>query len=104
MRGPDFRGTTLRAGESGAGPNGASSGTPASTLTSGDGGARNRNWDVRTLGFTVDCTRSYRTKGWRAERSMDAGATRYLEDFRVRGEAIAEACTRCGACFRACPM
>jgi heterodisulfide reductase subunit D len=35
---------------------------------------------------------------------MDAGATRYLEDFRVRGEAIAEACTGCGACFRACPM
>ena len=35
---------------------------------------------------------------------MDAGATRYLEDFRARGEAIAEVCTRCGACFRACPM
>jgi heterodisulfide reductase subunit D len=35
---------------------------------------------------------------------MDAEATRYLEDFRARGEAIAEACTRCGACFRACPM
>jgi Fe-S oxidoreductase len=32
------------------------------------------------------------------------GATRYLEDFRARGEAIAEACTRCGECFRACPM
>src|SRR6266404_771095 len=31
-------------------------------------------------------------------------AGRYLEDFRVRGEAIAEACTRCGECFRACPM
>src|SRR5437016_4634677 len=29
---------------------------------------------------------------------------RYLEDFRARGEAIAEACTRCGDCFRACPM
>lgn len=24
--------------------------------------------------------------------------------FRARGEAIAEACTRCGDCFRACPM
>jgi heterodisulfide reductase subunit D len=35
---------------------------------------------------------------------MDAGATGYVEDFRARGEAIAEACTRCGACFRACPM
>src|SRR5437773_8734738 len=35
---------------------------------------------------------------------MDAGATGYLEDFRGRGEAIADACTRCGACFRACPM
>jgi len=30
--------------------------------------------------------------------------TRYIEDFRVRGKAIADACTRCGACFRACPM
>jgi heterodisulfide reductase subunit D len=32
------------------------------------------------------------------------GATAYIEDFRARGEAIADACTRCGACFRACPM
>src|SRR5215470_17752149 len=30
--------------------------------------------------------------------------TGYLDDFRARGEAIADACTRCGACFRACPM
>src|SRR5690349_18069380 len=38
-------------------------------------------------------------------KRMDRGATTgYLEDFRARGEAIAEACTRCGACFRACPM
>jgi Fe-S oxidoreductase len=28
----------------------------------------------------------------------------YLDDFRTRGGAIADACTRCGACFRACPM
>ncbi len=28
----------------------------------------------------------------------------YLDDFRARGEAIAEACTRCGKCFEACPM
>jgi heterodisulfide reductase subunit D len=34
----------------------------------------------------------------------DGGTARYLEDFRARGEAIAEACTGCGACFRACPM
>jgi heterodisulfide reductase subunit D len=34
---------------------------------------------------------------------IGAGA-RYLEDFRARGEAIADACTRCGDCFRACPM
>jgi heterodisulfide reductase subunit D len=27
-----------------------------------------------------------------------------LDTFRSRGEAIAEACTRCGDCFRACPM
>jgi Fe-S oxidoreductase len=31
-------------------------------------------------------------------------AAGYIDDFRARGEAIAEACTRCGACFRACPM
>src|SRR5436305_12831289 len=34
---------------------------------------------------------------------VGAGAG-YLEDFRARGEAIADACTRCGDCFRACPM
>src|SRR3954452_2138566 len=28
----------------------------------------------------------------------------FFEVFRARGEAIAEACTRCGDCFRACPM
>jgi heterodisulfide reductase subunit D len=28
----------------------------------------------------------------------------YLDLFRERGEAIADACTRCGDCFRACPM
>src|SRR5579863_2387201 len=28
----------------------------------------------------------------------------YIAEFRARGDAIAEACTRCGACFRACPM
>src|SRR6476661_5471788 len=31
-------------------------------------------------------------------------AAAYIEDFRSRGEAIADACTRCGDCFRACPM
>ena len=30
--------------------------------------------------------------------------TGFLEDFRARGEAIADACTHCGECFRACPM
>ena len=34
---------------------------------------------------------------------IGAGAG-YLDDFRARGEAIADACTRCGECFRACPM
>src|SRR5580658_8191298 len=28
----------------------------------------------------------------------------YLDLFRARGAAIADACTRCGDCFRACPM
>jgi heterodisulfide reductase subunit D len=32
------------------------------------------------------------------------GAAGYIDDFRARGEAIADACTRCGECFRACPM
>src|SRR5437660_3510867 len=35
---------------------------------------------------------------------MNSGTAGYLEDFRARGEAIADACTRCGDCFRACPM
>ncbi len=34
----------------------------------------------------------------------EGGTAGYLDDFRARGDAIAEACTRCGACFRACPM
>ena len=33
-----------------------------------------------------------------------AAAAGYIDDFRARGEAIADACTRCGDCFRACPM
>src|SRR5437870_1241218 len=32
------------------------------------------------------------------------GAAGYLDEFRARGAAIADACTRCGECFRACPM
>ena len=36
---------------------------------------------------------------------MEQGETIDLaETFRARGAAIAEACTRCGDCFRACPM
>jgi heterodisulfide reductase subunit D len=31
-------------------------------------------------------------------------AAGFLETFRERGAAIADACTRCGDCFRACPM
>ena len=30
--------------------------------------------------------------------------TEFLDVFRARGAAIADACTRCGDCFRACPM
>ena len=36
-----------------------------------------------------------------SEAGLAAG---YVDEFRARGEAIADACTRCGACFRACPM
>src|SRR5690349_2818259 len=32
------------------------------------------------------------------------GTADLLDTFRTRAEAIAEACTRCGDCFRACPM
>jgi Fe-S oxidoreductase len=36
-----------------------------------------------------------------SERADTAG---FLDTFRARGAAIADACTRCGDCFRACPM
>lgn len=35
---------------------------------------------------------------------MTGGAAGYLDEFRARGAAIADLCTRCGDCFRACPM
>ena len=31
-------------------------------------------------------------------------AAGFVDTFRARGGAIADACTRCGDCFRACPM
>src|SRR5436190_5591824 len=43
----------------------------------------------------------------RGERNGMNGSTEaayYLDTFRARGAAIADACTRCGDCFRACPM
>ena len=36
--------------------------------------------------------------------SETVGTAGFLDTFRARGPAIAEACTRCGDCFRACPM
>src|ERR1044072_7360278 len=36
--------------------------------------------------------------------SMTVAADDLLGVFRARGDEIAEACTRCGDCFRACPM
>src|SRR5947208_12768276 len=36
--------------------------------------------------------------------SETVGTAGFLDTFRARGAAIAEACTRCGDCFRACPM
>jgi heterodisulfide reductase subunit D len=35
---------------------------------------------------------------------MSGGAAAYVEEFRARGTEIADLCTRCGDCFRACPM
>jgi Fe-S oxidoreductase len=34
----------------------------------------------------------------------EVGGGALIDTFRARGAAIAEACTRCGDCFRACPM
>ena len=36
--------------------------------------------------------------------SETVGTAGVLDTFRARGAAIADACTRCGDCFRACPM
>src|SRR5437667_2274603 len=36
--------------------------------------------------------------------SDGALAEQFVDTFRARGAAIADACTRCGDCFRACPM
>jgi heterodisulfide reductase subunit D len=40
--------------------------------------------------------------GLRMSNALDP--TSLFDTFRARGEAIADACTRCGDCFRACPM
>jgi heterodisulfide reductase subunit D len=41
----------------------------------------------------------------RDDKSMDGGDIQgFLDVFHARGAAIADACTRCGDCFRACPM
>src|SRR6185437_626874 len=40
-----------------------------------------------------------------ATMPVDTGTTDgFLDVFRIRADAIADACTRCGDCFRACPM
>jgi heterodisulfide reductase subunit D len=45
------------------------------------------------------------SRGKEARRMMNGGeADVFLDLFRARGAAIADACTRCGDCFRACPM
>src|SRR5438552_9412653 len=36
--------------------------------------------------------------------SETVGTAGFLDPFRARGAALADACTRCGDCFRACPM
>jgi heterodisulfide reductase subunit D len=36
--------------------------------------------------------------------SIVSETTGFLDEFRARAEAISTACTRCGDCFRACPM
>src|SRR5829696_4031541 len=42
------------------------------------------------------------TRVQRMSGAPDAGGL--VETFQARGAAIADACTRCGDCFRACPM
>src|SRR3954453_22515177 len=39
-----------------------------------------------------------------AMRDGSTASDGFLDTFRARGAAIADACTRCGDCFRACPM
>src|SRR6185312_943353 len=39
-----------------------------------------------------------------ASMSVASETGGFLDVFRARGADIAEACTRCGDCFRACPM
>jgi heterodisulfide reductase subunit D len=43
---------------------------------------------------------------WNKGQGMDGptDSAGFLDTFRARGAAIADACTRCGDCFRACPM
>jgi Fe-S oxidoreductase len=41
-------------------------------------------------------------KGFAMDGPQDSAG--FLDTFRARGAAIADACTRCGDCFRACPM
>ena len=36
--------------------------------------------------------------------TLETAPNEFLDVFRARGAAIADACTRCGDCFRACPM
>ena len=43
----------------------------------------------------------HRREGYRMDHS---DTTDLADTFRARGAAIADACTRCGDCFRACPM
>ena len=43
-----------------------------------------------------------RNKGFTMDGAQDPAG--FLDTFRARGAAIADACTRCGDCFRACPM
>src|SRR5437764_6194023 len=44
--------------------------------------------------------------GRKSEAKMSDGALaeQFVDTFRSRGADIADACTRCGDCFRACPM
>jgi heterodisulfide reductase subunit D len=79
---------------------------PNKSLTSPGGGPselrRWAKWGLSACGLALAFVVEEGNNGVGGMSGGDAAG--YLDEFRARGAAIADACTRCGACFRACPM